>query len=117
MYGIYNLNALQTISCDNFHVGVVQPSERLGLGDPVTHSLPQLRSKLAALEQEVATAGEGREETEERAGLVTKLEQELAIKARREERLKDFAENDPVVLEQMVRETKEAVEATNRSAS
>ena len=29
-------------------------------------------------------------------------------------RLKDFAENDPAVMEQMVKETKDALEATNR---
>ena len=29
-------------------------------------------------------------------------------------RLKDFADNDPAVMEQMVQETKDALEATNR---
>ena len=29
-------------------------------------------------------------------------------------RLKDFADNDPAVMEQMVKETREALEATNR---
>ena len=32
-------------------------------------------------------------------------------------RLKDFADNDPAVMEQMVKETREALEATNRSKS
>ena len=29
-------------------------------------------------------------------------------------RLKDFADNDPAVMEQMVKETRDALEATNR---
>ena len=31
-------------------------------------------------------------------------------------RLKDFADNDPAVMEQMVQETKDALEATNRNS-
>ena len=38
----------------------------------------------------------------------------IIFKILRQVRLKDFAENDPAVMEQMVKETKDALEATNR---
>jgi len=62
----------------------------------------------------VAAAEQGREETEERGEVVARLEAAEADKQRMEARLKDLADNDPAVVEQLVRETKEAVEATNR---
>merc|ERR1712130_255220 len=45
---------------------------------------------------------------------VANLEKALEEKQKLEVRLKDFADNDPAVMEQMVKETKEALEATNR---
>ena len=62
----------------------------------------------------MAAAEQGREETEERGEVVARLEAAEADKQRMEARLKDLADNDPAVVEQLVRETKEAVEATNR---
>ena len=75
---------------------------------------PQLAAKLAALEQEVLVAGAGREETSERTELVARLQQEKDKRQKMTSRLKDFAENDPAVLEQLVAETGQAVEAANR---
>ena len=73
-----------------------------------------MAKKLEELEKEVATAEEGREETAERQELKERLKEEKDKRDKMLVRLKDFAENDPAVLEQMVRETGEAVEAVNR---
>mgnify|MGYP002629864929 CR=1 FL=1 len=70
--------------------------------------------KLAALEQEVLVAGAGREDTSERTEMVARLQQEKDKRQKMTARLKDFAENDPAVLEQLVAETGQAVEAANR---
>ena len=75
---------------------------------------PQLAVKLAALEQEVLVAGAGREDTSERTELVARLQEEKDKRQKMTARLKDFAENDPALLEQLVAETGQAVEAANR---
>ena len=74
----------------------------------------QMAKKLEELEKEVAAAEKGREETAERQELMERLKEEKDKRDKMLVRLKDFAENDPAVLEQMVRETGEAVEAVNR---
>jgi len=74
----------------------------------------KMASKLKELEKEVAEAEKGREETPERQELMERLKEEKDKRDKMLVRLKDFAENDPAVLEQMVRETGEAVEAVNR---
>ena len=73
-----------------------------------------MSSRLTDLEKEIAEAERGREDTTERKELFETI---ISVKDKRQTmqaRLKDFADNDPVVLEQMVKETKEAVEAVNR---
>ena len=66
------------------------------------------------LEKEVAVAENGREDTKEREELLERLKEEKDKRNKMLLRLKDFADNDPAVLEQMARETGEAVEAVNR---
>eukprot|EP00091_Calanus_sinicus_P019189 TRINITY_DN4708_c0_g1_i1.p1 TRINITY_DN4708_c0_g1~~TRINITY_DN4708_c0_g1_i1.p1 ORF type:complete len:169 (-),score=79.02 TRINITY_DN4708_c0_g1_i1:153-659(-) len=74
----------------------------------------KMAKRLEELEKEVAAAEKGREETAERQELMERLKEEKDKRDKMLVRLKDFAENDPIVLEQMVRETGEAVEAVNR---
>ena len=68
-----------------------------------------MAKKLEVLEKEVASAEKGREESPERQELIERLKEEKDKRDKMLVRLKDFAENDPAVLEQMVRETGEAV--------
>ena len=74
----------------------------------------QMVTKLQELEKEVKVSEIGREETQERQELLDRLKEEKDKTDKMLLRLKDFADNDPVVLEQMVRETGQAVEAVNR---
>ena len=74
----------------------------------------QMTCRLKDLEREISKAEKGREESDERLMLLEKLEGEKEKRDKMLVRLKDFAENDPAVLEQMVKETGEAVEAVNR---
>ena len=74
----------------------------------------QMTCRLKELEREISKAEKGREESDERLMLLEKLEGEKEKRDKMLVRLKDFAENDPAVLEQMVKETGEAVEAVNR---
>jgi len=74
----------------------------------------QLKKKLSDLETGILGKSCGREETDERKEVLEELSKEMEKRERMLNRLKDFAENDPAVLEQLVRETQEGVEATNR---
>ena len=74
----------------------------------------QMACRLKDLEREIFKAEKGREESDERLMLLEKLQGEKEKRDKMLVRLKDFAENDPAVLEQMVKETGEAVEAVNR---
>ena len=74
----------------------------------------KMTNRLNEIEKEVSEAEKGREESEERLKLLERLEEEKEKRDKMLVRLKDFAENDPAVLEQMVKETGEAVEAVNR---
>jgi len=74
----------------------------------------KMACRLKDLEREISKAEKGREESDERLMLLEKLQGEKEKRDKMLVRLKDFAENDPAVLEQMVKETGEAVEAVNR---
>jgi len=74
----------------------------------------KMTCRLEDLEREISKAEKGREESDERQKLLERLEEEKDKRDKMLVRLKDFAENDPAVLEQMVKETGEAVEAVNR---
>lgn len=76
--------------------------------------MTQMACRLKDLEREISKAEKGREESDERLMLLEKLQGEKEKRDKMLVRLKDFAENDPAVLEQMVKETGEAVEAVNR---
>ena len=76
--------------------------------------MTQMACRLKDLEREIFKAEKGREESDERLMLLEKLQGEKEKRDKMLVRLKDFAENDPAVLEQMVKETGEAVEAVNR---
>ena len=65
-------------------------------------------------EKSIGEAQKGRETSDERDKLLTALETEKQENKRLEGRLKEFAENDPVVLEAMAKEATQAVEAANR---
>jgi len=82
--------------------------------EKVTEERDKVRERLATMKKEAEAAEEGREETQERAEVVANLEKALEEKQKLEARLKDFADNDPAVMEQMVKETRDALEATNR---
>merc|ERR1712240_165385 len=56
----------------------------------------------------------GEEDTKERAEVVANPEKALEEKQQLEARLREFADNDPAVIERLVQETKDALEATNR---
>eukprot|EP00092_Neocalanus_flemingeri_P015178 GFUD01016395.1.p1 GENE.GFUD01016395.1~~GFUD01016395.1.p1 ORF type:complete len:208 (+),score=89.18 GFUD01016395.1:68-691(+) len=71
-------------------------------------------TRMNDLEKEVTVAEKGREDTKERQELLERLKEEKEKRDKMLVRLKDFADNDPAVLEQMVRETGQAVEAVNR---
>ena len=73
----------------------------------------QIANKLEELEKEVAAAEKGREETAERQELMERLKEAKDKRDKMLIRLKDFAENDPAVLEQIDREMREAVKAVN----
>ena len=73
-----------------------------------------MKKKFDLLEKEVASSEKGREESESRTELLESLD-----KGRKEEqmltsKLKEFADNDPEVLEAMAKEAKTALEAANR---
>ena len=73
-----------------------------------------MKKKFAVLEKEVVSAQIGREESDSRVELLESLD-----KVRKEEqmltsKLKEFADNDPAVLEEMASEAKTALEAANR---
>ena len=65
-------------------------------------------------EKAIVEAEKGRETSEEREKLLAALETEKQENKRLEGRLKEFAENDPAVLEAMAKEATQAVEAANR---
>merc|ERR1719341_2895548 len=68
--------------------------------EKVTEERDKIRERLATMKKE--------------AEVVANLEKALEEKQKLEARLKDFADNDPAVMEQMVKETRDALEATNR---
>ena len=65
-------------------------------------------------EKAIVEAQKGRETSEERDQLLAALESEKQENKRLEGRIKEYADNDPAVLEAMAKEAVEAVEATNR---
>ena len=65
-------------------------------------------------EKAIVEAEEGRETSEERDKLLADLETEKQENKRLESRIKEYADNDPAVLEAMANEATQAVEATNR---
>lgn len=77
-------------------------------------NLTSFKNKFASLEKEMVSAQMGREESQSRVELLENLD-----KAKKEEqmltsKLKEFADNDPAVLEEMASEAKTALEAANR---
>jgi len=82
--------------------------------DLVTSQRDEMKKKLALLEKDLEEAEQGREDSEDRSEILAQLEEQIRNKEKMQNRLKDFADNDPVVLEQMVTETKQALEAANR---
>ena len=76
--------------------------------------LGQLKKRLVSAEKSIGEAQKGRETSDERDKLLTALETEKQENKRLEGRLKEFAENDPAVLEAMAKEATQAVEAANR---
>ena len=66
-------------------------------------------NRLNEIEKEVAKAKKGREGTEERQKLLERLEEEKEKRDKMLVRLRDFADNEPAVLEHVVRETGEAI--------
>merc|ERR1712241_666390 len=62
----------------------------------------------------IVEAQKGRESSDERENLLANLEAEKEENKRLEDRIKEYAENDPAVLEAMAKEAALAVEATNR---
>ena len=65
-------------------------------------------------EKAIVEAQKGRESSDEREKLLANLEAEKEENKRLEDRIKEYAENDPAVLEAMAKEATLAVEATNR---
>ena len=76
--------------------------------------LVQLKRRLVSAEKGIGEAQNGRETSDERDKLLAALETEKQENKRLEGRLKEFAENDPAVLEAMAKEATQAVEAANR---
>ena len=69
---------------------------------------------MAAAEEGVIEAQKGRETSDEREKLLADLKTEEEERDQQETRLKDFADNDPAVLEAMAAESSQAIEAANR---
>ena len=65
-------------------------------------------------EKAITEAQTGRESSDERDKLLAELEMEKQENKRLESRLKDFADNDPAVLEAMNKKSVQAIEAANR---
>ena len=65
-------------------------------------------------EKAITEAEKGRETSDERDKLLGDLKTEEGEKLRLESRIKEYAENDPVVLEAMAKDAAQAVEAANR---
>ena len=73
-----------------------------------------MKKRLVTSEKAIVEAQKGRETSEERDKLLADLETEKQENKRLEGRIKEYAENDPAVLEAMARESTQAVEAANR---
>ena len=73
-----------------------------------------MKKRLTVAEKAVTEAQRGRETSDERDKLLADLAAEEKEHEQHETRLKDFADNDPAVLEAMAAESRQAVEAANR---
>jgi len=80
----------------------------------LTEQLNKVSMKSKQLAEDVVAAEVGREEGEEREEALKQLEVEKARQKQLKIRLQDFADNDPVVLQQLVSNTQVAKEAANR---
>lgn len=69
---------------------------------------------MGSLEKSIAEAEKGRENTEDRKALLESVEVERKKEQQLTSKLKEFAENDPAVLEEMAKEATTALEAANR---
>ena len=69
---------------------------------------------MGSLEKSISEAEKGRENTEERKALLESVEVEKRREQQLISKLKEFADNDPAVLEEMAKEATTALEAANR---
>jgi len=79
-----------------------------------TENLETLKKRLKAAEEGIIEAQKGRETSDEREKLLADLRSEEQERSQLEARLKEFADNDPAVLEALAQEAGQAVEAANR---
>ena len=73
-----------------------------------------MKKRLKAAEEGIIEAQKGRETSDEREKLLADLRSEEQERSQLEARLKEFADNDPAVLEALAQEAAQAVEAANR---
>merc|ERR1711874_642993 len=82
--------------------------------DTLSEQLEKVTKKTKQLEEEAVAARVGREESDERVEVLSQLEKETAKEKNLREMLKEFADNDPEVLNKMKADTKIAHAAANR---
>lgn len=82
--------------------------------DDLRAELEQLQSQSNELAEKVDAANEGREESNDRKELLEQLQQAEHLRAKLDQELKKYADNDPAVIEAMRKDVKLCMMAANR---